>query len=174
MRSSCGYGPRARPLDCAVSDALTSRSFGRHQRVGIDSNVLIYLLEGSSPLADTAGALLDALAAEEATGVLSALAVAEVATGPARLGDAAMVQRYADELTSLENVQVVAMDTGVAVEAALVRAGPLTLADVIHLATARLGGATAFVTNDRWVRSIDRLEVLYLDELDAADIDPRQ
>jgi len=148
---------------------------GRHQRIGIDSNVLIYLMEGSSPLADTAGALLDALAAGEATGVLSALAVAEVATGPARAGDAAMVQRYANELTSLENVEVVATGAEMAVEAALIRgSGPLTLADATHLATARLAGATAFVTNDRRIRSIARLEILYLDELDVAKGSPGQ
>lgn len=148
---------------------MTGALLGRHQRVGIDSNVLIYLLEGSSPLADVAGGLLDALAEGAGAGVLSALAVAEVSTGPARVGDAAMVQRYADELTSLENVQVVAMDAVVAIEAALIRgSGPLTLADAIHLATARLAGATAFVTNDRRIRSIDRLQVLYLDELDTA------
>ncbi len=149
---------------------MTTPLLGRHRRVGIDSNVLIYLLEGSSPLADTAGALLDALAAGDGTGVLSSLAVAEVSSGPARGGDAAMVARYADELTSLENVDVIAMDVDIAVEAALIRgAGPLTLADAIHLATARLATATAFVTNDRRIGSIDRLEVLHLDGLDSVD-----
>ena len=52
---------------------------------------------------------------------------------------------------------------------ALRGAGPLTLADAIHLATARLAAATAFVTNDRRIRSIDRLEVLHLDALDLAE-----
>jgi predicted nucleic acid-binding protein len=41
------------------------------------------------------------------------------------------------------------------------------VADSVHLATARNAGATAFVTNDPWVRSIPRLEVLYLDDLVA-------
>ncbi len=149
---------------------MTSPLFQTHQRIGIDSNVLIYLLEGSFPLADTAGALLDAIAGGHGTGVLSALAVAEVSSGPARIADAAMVERYADELTSLENVRVVAMDTEVAVGAALIRgSGPLTLADAIHLATARLAGATPFVTNDRRIGSVDRLAVLYLDQLDTGE-----
>ena len=37
-------------------------------------------------------------------------------------------------------------------------------ADAIHLATARRSGATAFITNDRRIRSIPRLEVIYLDD----------
>jgi len=50
------------------------------------------------------------------------------------------------------------------VEAAILRGStPLSTADAIHLATARLAGATAFVTNDRRIRSTPGLEVLYLD-----------
>ena len=35
--------------------------FARHQVVALDSNVLIYLLEGSGPLADAAEALVDGI-----------------------------------------------------------------------------------------------------------------
>ncbi len=138
----------------------------RNSRGGIDSNVLIYLLEGSSALADAAGALLDGIAAGEGEGVLSTLAIAEIATGPARFDDVALVHRYAEELVSLENVRVVPMDAAIALEAALIRgAGNLTLADAIHLATARLAGATVFVTNDRRIGAIAGLGVAYLDDL---------
>lgn len=138
----------------------------RHRRVGIDSNVLIYLLEGSGANANAAGAILDAIAAGEGEGVLATLAIAEVGTGPARWGDAAMVERYADELTSLEGVAVRTLDADVAVEAAILRGnGPLSLADAIHLATARSAGASAFITNDRRITSLPGLEVAYLDEL---------
>lgn len=143
-----------------------TRPLGGHSRVGIDSNVLIYLLEGSGGVADAAGRLLDAANAGELEGVLATLAISEVGTGPARIGDAAMVERYADELESLEGVRVIPLDREVAVEAALIRGDTsLTIADAVHLATARLAGATAFVTNDRRLASIPRLAVLYLDEL---------
>jgi predicted nucleic acid-binding protein len=145
-----------------VSEGL----LGKHRRVGIDSNVLIYLFEGSPPLADTAGALLDAFAAGRASGVLSMLAVAEIGSGPARGGDVAMVERYADELSNLDGVTVVPLVWAIAIDAAIIRgSGPLSLADAIHLATARSAGATAFVTNDRRIRSRPDLEIVYLDEL---------
>lgn len=141
-----------------------------HPRVGIDTNVLIYLLEGTGMEADAAGALLDELALGAGEGVLATLAIAEVGTGPARAGDAAMVQRYADELESLEGVRLVPLDREVAVRAAIIRgSGSLTLADAIHLATARVAGASAFVTNDRRIGALPGLEVAYLDEL---TIDP--
>ena len=140
-----------------------------HRVVGIDSNVLIYLLVGSGPEADAAGALLDAIAGGESQGVLATLAIAEVGTGPARVGDTAMVERYADELSSLENIRVIPLDRTAAVEAACIRgSGRLSLADAIHLATSRLAGATAFITNDRRLASIRGLEVAYLDELTLA------
>lgn len=138
----------------------------RHRRVGIDSNVLIYLLEGSGALADTSGALLDAIASGEAEGVLATLGIAEICSGPARADDPAMVERYADELKSLENIRVVPLDEQVAVDAAIIRGSTsLSLADAVHLASARHAKATVFVTNDRRITSINRLEVAYLDEI---------
>lgn len=138
----------------------------RHRRVGIDSNVLIYLLVGSGALADTSGALLDAIASGEAEGVLATLGIAEICSGPARAHDPAMVERYADELKSLENIRVVPLDEQVAVDAAIIRGSTsLSIADAVHLASARHAKATVFVTNDRGITSINRLEVAYLDEI---------
>lgn len=97
---------------------------------------------------------------------MATLTLTEVCAGPARAGDPAMVERYADELTSLENVRLIPLTSEVAVDAAATRGtGPLGLADAIHLASARSAGATAFVTNDRRISSTPALEVLYLDEL---------
>lgn len=138
----------------------------RHRRVGIDNNVLIYLLEQPGPLAVKAGDLLDEIAVGGAEGVLATLALTEVCAGPARAGDPALVERYADELTSLENVSFVPLTADLAVDVAAMRGTrSMRLPDAIHLASARHSGATAFVTNDRRIRSLPNLEVVYLDEL---------
>jgi predicted nucleic acid-binding protein len=145
---------------------VTHPLFRRHRIVGIDSNVFIYLLEQPGPLAERAGDLLDAIAATEAEGVMATLTLTEACSGPAKAADPAMVERYADELTSLENVRVVPLTADLAVDAAVLRGSSTTsLADAIHLASARHAGATAFVTNDRRIGSISRLEVVYLDEI---------
>ncbi len=138
----------------------------RHRRVAIDSNVLIYLLEGEADLGDKCAALLDALAAGEGEAALATIALAEICGRPAQEGNLALVDRYADELSSLENVNLVPLNPTVAVEAAVIRgATSLSLADAIHLACAREAGATAFVTNDRRIKPIRGLEVEYLADL---------
>ena len=141
-------------------------SFRGHRCVGLDSNLLIYLLEDAGRLGEQAGGVLDAIAAGDATGVLATLAIAEVCSGPARAGDAALVERVADYLGSLENTRLVTLTADVAVDVAALRGSDqVALADAIHLSSARSAGATAFVTNDRRIRSVPKLEVLYLDEL---------
>ncbi|MBA2255155.1 MAG: PIN domain-containing protein, partial [Chloroflexi bacterium] len=93
---------------------MTGSGLARHRRAGIDSNVLIYLLEGSGAQAEAAGALLDRMAVGPLEGVLATLAIAEVASGPAREGDGAMAERYAEELSTLEGVTVVPLDRDIA------------------------------------------------------------
>ena len=136
-----------------------------HQRIGIDSNVIIYALEGFGRESDAARAVFDLMAAGACSGVLSILGVIEVLVGPARHVGDALVQRYADELMELEGLDVVAIDRATAIEAAHIRAGDAGLADAIHLATARAAGASAFVTNDRRVRAIPGMNLVALSDL---------
>ncbi len=134
-----------------------------HRRIGLDSNLFIYLFEGSGPEAVLVGELLDAISTGSARGVLSTLAVAEILTGPIRAGDTAMAERYRDELQSIDGLDIVPLSVDIAADAAVLRGtGGAALADAIHLATARAAGATALVTNDRGMRSIPHVEVIQL------------
>ena len=140
-----------------------------HRRVAIDANALIYLLEDSGPLADVGEALLDAAEAGRTIVVLASLGLAEVCAGPATAGDLALVERYADAISSMPGLRIQPLTADVAVDAAVIRGSRrISLADATHLASARAAGATAFVTNDRRVRGSARLLVVYLDELEVA------
>ena len=136
-----------------------------HRRIALDSNVLIYLLEGDAGLADAAATVVDAIERGETEGVIASLAVVEILSGPARASDAIAFERTADAIAGLA-LTVVDLDLELAADAAWLH-GALggTAADAIHLATARRAGATAFVTNDHRLRSIPRLEIVYLDAI---------
>jgi predicted nucleic acid-binding protein len=136
-----------------------------HRRVALDADVLIYLLEDSEPRASRAAAIIDAAAAGVVQASISALAHAEVLVGPARGGDAARFERTASELRDIE-VDILPVTADIAEDAAWVCGqGSTQLVDAIHLATAR-GAGTAFITNDRRLRTTPGLEIYHLDDLD--------
>lgn len=139
-----------------------------HRRIGLDTNVFVYLLEDVAPFAARSQALVDAVEARRVSAVLASIGLAEVLTGPARSGDGALLERYADELRSMAGLRIESLSADIAVDAAIIRGSRrIGLADAIHLATARAAGATAFITNDRRLRGSTRLEVIYLDDLAA-------
>lgn len=140
----------------------------RHRRIALDSNVIVYLLEAAEPWALVARQLLNLIDAGKAGGVLSAVGLAEVCVGPARLGDLALMERYAEALRSMPGLRIQPVTAEIAMDAAVIRGiRGIGLADALHLASARAAGATAFVTNDHRLRGSSRLAVVYLDELAA-------
>ena len=142
----------------------------RHRRLAIDSNVLVYVLERSEPRATIGRALIDAFESGLTRGVLSVLGLAELTAGPARLADPAHVERYVEQIRSIEGLHLQPMTAEIALDAGILRGvRGIGLADAIHLASARAAGATAFVTNDRRLRSSAHLEVVYLDDLEPGD-----
>ena len=136
-----------------------------HQRVALDADVLIYLLEDVEPWASRAAALVDAADQGRVHATMSSLAYGEILVGPARDGDGARFERTAAEIREVE-IDILPVTAAIAEDAAWLRGqGSTQLIDAIHLATARTA-ATAFITNDRRVRSQPGIEVYYLDDFD--------
>ena len=139
------------------------RPLDGHTIVGIDSNVFIYLLETTGDEAIQAGRLLDLFDARSMRASLSAVAVAEVLTGPARAGDVALMERYLDEIRSIDGLSIVPIDADVAFNAARLRGREsVSLPDSLNLAAARMAGATAFITNDHRLKSSRGLQIIPL------------
>lgn len=141
----------------------------RHRRIALDANILIYLLEDGGPLADSSQGLIDAAENGDVAAVIAAIGLAEVCAGPARSGDLALAERYAAALGSMPGLRIQPLTAEVAVDAAVIRGvRGISLADAMHLASARASGATAFITNDRRLHGSARLDVVYLDDLALA------
>ncbi len=139
--------------------------FSQHRVVALDSNVLIYLFEGNGPLADAAEALVNGIEDGAAAGVLASVALTEVLTRPAALGDGVLFERYADELQAIPNLRIVGLDAETAIDAAWGRSGGRDLGDAIHVATARRAGATCLITNDSRVRGRAGVEIVSLADI---------
>ena len=152
-----------------MSERNSGHGFGRtgHQKIALDSNVLIYLIETRGPLADVVASIVDMIADGQVVGVLSAIGLVEILVGPARVGDARLFETTAEALRDLP-IRIIPLSGAIAEDAAWIRgASGVGLEDAVHLASARAAGATAFVTNDRKIRSIPNLDVIYLDDIVA-------
>jgi len=136
-----------------------------HRRVGIDTPVFIYHLEGESRYAGCVADLFSALAAGSFQGVTSVLTLMELAVKPLQLGRPEVVDEYEVLLLNYPNLEVVPIDRNTTRRAAELRAAhKLRSADALQVAACWEHGATAFLSNDRGLRRVARLEILPLDD----------
>jgi predicted nucleic acid-binding protein len=137
----------------------------RHQRVGLDTPVFIYHIEGTARFAEPAGVALDELAGGAFAGVTSVLTLLEIAVKPLQLGRPDVAEEYEVLLANYPNLAVTAIDRPTAHRAAELRATHrLRPADALQLAACLEQGATAFLTNDRELQRISELQVLILED----------
>lgn len=98
-------------------------------------------------------------------GVASALALGEILTGVRRAQNPNLLLRYRDVLTRFPNLTLLDADVPVMEAMADLRTRyGMATPDAIHLATALVGGARAFVTNDLRLRQVKDLEIIVLAE----------
>ncbi len=138
----------------------------RHRRIALDASIFVYLFEGDGSLATAAAAVVDAVSLGRVTGVAASIALTELLVGPVAAGDETTAERYAEGVLAIEHLHVVPTTAEIAADAGFVRGRTgMTLADAIHVATARTAGASALVTNDRRVRPMPHVDVVQLADL---------
>lgn len=139
-----------------------------HQRIGLDTSVFIYHIEGTSRFAEPAGVALGALANGTFEGVTSVLTVMEITDKPLQFRRTDVADEYEVLLVNYPNLVVVAIDRSTARRAAEIRARHrLRPADALQVAACLEQGATAFLTNDRELRRVTEIQVLLLEDFVA-------
>lgn len=129
----------------------------------VDTAPFIYILESHPQFAEQFVGLFEGAAKRDLTLALSTVTLAEVLTGPYKVGQTALAKRYEKALLQYS---VIPVSSAIAVLAAQLRAQyRLKLPDAIQLATALDLGAAAFVTHDRDFSHVAGITVLMGDEV---------
>lgn len=128
-------------------------------RVYLDTNIIIYALEGYETYAAPIKSLLQALTEGAIIAVTSELTVAEVLVKPKRDGSAKLEDAYRRFLLPTTSLRNSAVSREVLEAAAGIRAtSTLKLPDAIHWATATIEHCDSFLTNDEGFKGFGRCE----------------
>jgi predicted nucleic acid-binding protein len=134
--------------------------------VGLDTSVLIYHLEANLRYQALTREILEGIEAGKRRAVVSVVALMELTVHPWRRDEPLVARHYETVLLHFPNLYLADVNRQVARRAARLRADHnVRPADALHVATALVSGATAYVTNDRALQRLDSLlDVLVLDD----------
>jgi predicted nucleic acid-binding protein len=129
--------------------------------VCIDTAPFIYFLQESAPFSPAVAPLFAAIQRGEKRGLSSFVTLLEILVRPIKENRQDLVREYSEILLSADCFELVEVGRAVATEAAGIRASyGFKTADAIQLATARLSGADAFLTNDTELSRFVELDVV--------------
>jgi predicted nucleic acid-binding protein len=112
-----------------------SAALRRHERIGLDTPIFIYHLEGTTHLAGLAGVAWDELAGGGFSGMTSVLTLMEIAVKPLQLRRPDIAEEYEVLLANYSNLVIAALDRPTARREAELRAGyRLRPADALQVA----------------------------------------
>lgn len=138
----------------------------RRERYYVDTNVVIAIVEGSEQLSDTQFEFVARVDNGECEALTSELTLAECLAKPMADRNAALVETYLHFLDNRQNFPVVPVSRTTWIAAARLRGEQgIRLPDALHLASAVETGCSVFLTNDRRIRSNERMQVTVWDEL---------
>jgi predicted nucleic acid-binding protein len=131
--------------------------------VGIDTAIIIYLIEENQRFSPVIAPLFEAADAGELELVVSALTLLEVLVVPYRAGNIALAERYEAVLTRSRGVRMIDLTREhMRLAAQLRAASSVATPDALQLATYLASRCSAFVTNDRRLPSIPGLRIIQL------------
>lgn len=140
----------------------------RHQRIALDTSILIYHLEGHPLYSGSTSTILDAIQGGSCQGVVSELSLLELLVMPLRKQQPGVADEYEILLTNFPNLTLAPLTRDVILAAAALRAKHgLKTPDALIVATALEQKATLLVTNDRGWRRVPGIEIHCLSDAES-------
>jgi predicted nucleic acid-binding protein len=134
--------------------------------VGLDTAPLIYFVEENPAYLTLVDPFFEAMGRGDIQVVTSTLTLTEVLVHPYKRGNRALVDQYSQMLLNTRNLETLPVSPAMSHEAARLRATlGLKAPDSIQLATAKVGGATSFFSNDSELAAVPGIELVLLDRL---------
>lgn len=134
--------------------------------VYLDTNIFVYALEGFERFEPLLSDLFKQIQDGQLRAVTSELTLAEVLVKPLADGETEICAAYTAAVQDSGGLEVVPITREVLIEAAGIRAKTgVRLPDAIHIATSILSGCQTFLTNDKSIREIPNMKVIYLSDL---------
>lgn len=137
-----------------------------HAIIGLDTAVFIYHFEANPRYQPLTTLVLNSIQAGARQAILSTIALMELAVHPWRMKRPQIAHQYEALLVHFPHLQFADVTRDVARRAAQLRAAyNIQPADALHIATALINHASAFVTNDKGLARLHpELSVIILDD----------
>lgn len=136
----------------------------RYNRIGLDTNVLIYYIEEHPVFLKKVEPLIDRIVEGRATGITSYVTLLELLVKPIKERRFDLVEQYKEILTN--ELDMVLLDESVSLKAAELRAKyGIKTPDAIQLASVISKKGEVFITNDERLDVVKEIKVLTLNDL---------
>ena len=135
------------------------------ERIGIDTPIFIYHLEGHPTYLPITQAILSSIEVGQKKGLTSTITLMEITVRPRQLGKPEVAIKYEALLANFPNLTLVDIDRDVARRAAELRAVyQIRPADALQVAACQVNGAQVFITNDHHLTRLKpEIEIIVLD-----------
>ncbi|MBI5747285.1 MAG: PIN domain-containing protein [Nitrospirae bacterium] len=135
----------------------------RHKTIGLDSNLLIYFIEGHPDYYIVAKKIFESIETGRNIGICSTLSLLEVLVQPYRKDDEEMVNEFYSLLATYPHLSWIELSVDIADLGARLRAKyQIKTPDAILLATSIYTGASGFIGNDLRLEKVKELEIFVL------------
>lgn len=136
--------------------------------VYLDTNVFIYALEGYPEYTSLLTELFQAIDSGAVSACTSELTIAEALVKPMLDKNSELTTSYLDFLQDAAHFSLLPVERSILIAAAKLRAesgSQVKLPDAVHLSSALSFHCDAFLTNDKWLRTVNSLKVVLLADM---------